>query len=275
MAARAFVSSDDVPQCPAGGRRARRHRPDGRAEDRAGDHRRLRLGIAHGRHHRGALAGALQGLVSVSGYLITNLEAQQQPLPPKAELGGGINTTSPRTAASWATAKNRYDFNKLIWTTRSPEVALRRCDVRSHGGGLRQPGPRRDRDPQLPLAARASRRAIRSTTVSNSNCSRGRSSPCRRSRSPATSTARLRTVRRIASKFIGQVRAPRSAGHRPQRAAGSTAGVCQGRCRRRRDGDVNSKRRRADGFRHARRLCVDCEAVSLARATWPRWRSAR
>ena len=51
----------DVPQRPAVGGRARYHRPDGCAQDREGDARRLRLGRADGRHHRGALAGALQG----------------------------------------------------------------------------------------------------------------------------------------------------------------------------------------------------------------------
>ena len=56
-----FLSERHRPQRPAGGAGARHHRPDGCAEDREGDHRRLRLGRAHGRHHRGALAGALQG----------------------------------------------------------------------------------------------------------------------------------------------------------------------------------------------------------------------
>ncbi len=51
----------DVPQRPAVGDRARHHRAHGRPEDREGDPRRLRLGSADGRHHRGALAGALQG----------------------------------------------------------------------------------------------------------------------------------------------------------------------------------------------------------------------
>ena len=44
-----------------GGVRAGHHRPDGRAEDRAGDPGRLRLGIADRRHHRGAVAAAGQG----------------------------------------------------------------------------------------------------------------------------------------------------------------------------------------------------------------------
>ena len=49
----------DVPQRPAVGPRGRHRRVDGRARDRAGDPRRLRLGRAHGQHRRGALAGAL------------------------------------------------------------------------------------------------------------------------------------------------------------------------------------------------------------------------
>jgi len=40
-----------------------------------------------------------KALVAVSGYLITNLRANLQPLPPAAELGGGTSITFPRSAA--------------------------------------------------------------------------------------------------------------------------------------------------------------------------------
>ena len=50
-----------APERPAVGARRRYHRLDGCAQDREGDPRRLRLGRADGQHHRGALAGALQG----------------------------------------------------------------------------------------------------------------------------------------------------------------------------------------------------------------------
>ncbi len=51
-----------------------------------GDPRGFRLGRANGRHRGGPVAGALQGLVSVSGYLIGSQAAGKVPLPPKAEL---------------------------------------------------------------------------------------------------------------------------------------------------------------------------------------------
>ena len=55
-----FLSDDTLPQRPAGRACGRRHRPAGRARDRPGDRRRLRLGRTHGRRPRRALAGALQ-----------------------------------------------------------------------------------------------------------------------------------------------------------------------------------------------------------------------
>ena len=63
----------------------------------------------------------VKALVSVSGYLIVNLEANQQPLPPQAELrAGGTSTTSPPTAGCAATGRYAHDFNKLIWHNASP-----------------------------------------------------------------------------------------------------------------------------------------------------------
>ena len=53
-----FLSSDSVPQWPALGAGGRCHRLHGRAQDREGDPRRLRLGRANRQHRRGALAGA-------------------------------------------------------------------------------------------------------------------------------------------------------------------------------------------------------------------------
>jgi len=53
------------------------------------------IGAADHRRHGGAVAGALQGIVAVSGYLITTLAARN-PLPPEAESDGGTSITSPR-----------------------------------------------------------------------------------------------------------------------------------------------------------------------------------
>ncbi len=56
-----FLSSRHGPKRAAIGARCRHHRLDGCSEDPEGDHWRVRLGRADGRHHGGALAGALQG----------------------------------------------------------------------------------------------------------------------------------------------------------------------------------------------------------------------
>ena len=45
------------------------------------------------------------GLVSVSGYLIVNLEANRKPLPPKAELGWWYQYYFPLSAAASVTAR--------------------------------------------------------------------------------------------------------------------------------------------------------------------------
>ena len=61
------------------------------------------------------------GLVSVSGYLIVNLEANQEPLSPMAELAWWcqyyFSTERGRTGYS----RYRRDFNKLIWQFASPK----------------------------------------------------------------------------------------------------------------------------------------------------------
>ena len=61
------------------------------------------------------------GLVAVSGYLITNVKAQAQPLPPKAELGWWYQYYFSTARGEVGYAKYRYDFNKLIWTIVSPK----------------------------------------------------------------------------------------------------------------------------------------------------------
>jgi pimeloyl-ACP methyl ester carboxylesterase len=62
-----------------------------------------------------------KALVSVSGYQITNLKATQQPLSPEAELGWWylFYFSTERGRAGYA--KNRHDFNKLIWKRASPK----------------------------------------------------------------------------------------------------------------------------------------------------------
>ena len=65
-----------------------------------------------------------KALVSVSGYLITNLEANRQPLPPKAELGWWYQYYFATDRGMRGYSENRHDFNKLIWTLASPKWAF-------------------------------------------------------------------------------------------------------------------------------------------------------
>jgi len=63
----------------------------------------------------------VKGLVSVSGYLIGSQQANQAPLPPKAELQWWYQFyfATERGAAGYE--KYRHDFNKLIWQLASPQ----------------------------------------------------------------------------------------------------------------------------------------------------------
>jgi pimeloyl-ACP methyl ester carboxylesterase len=60
-------------------------------------------------------------IVSVSGYLIVNLVANQQPLPPQAELGWWYQYYFATDRGERGYAQYRHDFNKLIWKLASPK----------------------------------------------------------------------------------------------------------------------------------------------------------
>jgi len=62
----------------------------------------------------------LKGLVSVSGYLVVNLEANQKPLPPKAELGWWYQYYFATERGKLGYSQNTYEFNKQIWQLASP-----------------------------------------------------------------------------------------------------------------------------------------------------------
>tara|TARA_R110000868_G_scaffold822_1_gene6096 strand:- start:20557 stop:21603 length:1047 start_codon:yes stop_codon:yes gene_type:complete len=62
----------------------------------------------------------LNGLVSVSGYLVVNLEANLKPLPPKAELGWWYQYYFATERGKLGYTQNTYDFNKQIWEIASP-----------------------------------------------------------------------------------------------------------------------------------------------------------
>ena len=62
-----------------------------------------------------------KALVSVSGYLITNLKANLRPLPPKAELGWWYQYYFATERGRIGYSENKHDFNKLIWKIASPK----------------------------------------------------------------------------------------------------------------------------------------------------------
>ena len=63
----------------------------------------------------------VKALVAVSGYISVNLVANQQPLPPKAELGWWYQYYFATKRGVLGYTKNTYDFNKLIWQLASPK----------------------------------------------------------------------------------------------------------------------------------------------------------
>jgi pimeloyl-ACP methyl ester carboxylesterase len=62
-----------------------------------------------------------KALVAVSGYIITNLKATLQPLPPMAEYGWWYQFYFATERGKLGYAANRNDFNKLIWKNASPK----------------------------------------------------------------------------------------------------------------------------------------------------------
>ncbi|MES2103143.1 MAG: alpha/beta hydrolase [Pseudomonadota bacterium] len=62
-----------------------------------------------------------KALVSVSGYLMTNLESGKHPLPPKAEYDWWYQYYFATERGQAGYDKYRRDFAKLIWETASPK----------------------------------------------------------------------------------------------------------------------------------------------------------
>uniref|UniRef100_Q01W12 Alpha/beta hydrolase fold n=1 Tax=Solibacter usitatus (strain Ellin6076) TaxID=234267 RepID=Q01W12_SOLUE len=62
-----------------------------------------------------------KAIVAVSGYLITNLKANLQPLPPQAELGWWYQYYFATERGKLGYSQNRDEFNKLIWKLASPK----------------------------------------------------------------------------------------------------------------------------------------------------------
>ncbi len=62
----------------------------------------------------------VKALVAVSGYIIVNLEANQQPLSPQAELGWWYQYYFSTDRGVRGYRQNTRDFNELIWHNASP-----------------------------------------------------------------------------------------------------------------------------------------------------------
>jgi pimeloyl-ACP methyl ester carboxylesterase len=62
-----------------------------------------------------------KAIVSVSGYLVTNLIANQQPLPPQAGLGWWYQYYFATERGKVGYSQNRNEFNRLIWKSASPK----------------------------------------------------------------------------------------------------------------------------------------------------------
>jgi pimeloyl-ACP methyl ester carboxylesterase len=61
-----------------------------------------------------------RALVSVSGYIVVNLEANRAPLPPQAEYGWWYQYYFATDRGEAGYRQNTHDFNKLIWKNASP-----------------------------------------------------------------------------------------------------------------------------------------------------------
>ena len=178
------------PQRPAVGGRRRYHRFDGRAQDRESDARRLRLGRADGQHRRGALAGALQGHGLRERLSDRQPGSRQGAVAAEGRAAMVVPILFRHRARPRRLRQIPARLREAHLAARFAEVGVRRRHVRSQRGRLRQSGSRRDRDPQLPLAARPGARRGEIRRPGKAARRRLRSSPCPPSPWKATPTAR-------------------------------------------------------------------------------------
>jgi pimeloyl-ACP methyl ester carboxylesterase len=66
----------------------------------------------------------VKALVLVSGYLIANVPANALPAPPKAEYAFWYQWYFSTKRGLLGYTQNTYDFNKLVWSLQSAEMAL-------------------------------------------------------------------------------------------------------------------------------------------------------
>ena len=167
------------------------------------------------------------GLVSVSGYLIGSQAAGRQPLPPEAELQWWYQFYFATERGRVGYERNRREFAKLIWRTASPRWDFDEATFDRSAASFDNPDHVDDRDPQLPLAARARRRRTAATSTSR------RGSPPAPPITVPTITHGGRRERctpsraeRLRREVLRPLRAPDDRWrHRPQPAPGGAAGV--------------------------------------------------
>lgn len=144
-------------------------------------------------------------LVSVSGYSITNVKAQQQPLPPKAELGWWYQYYLSIERGAIGYRENRNDFDKLIWQIVSPKWNFHEVTFSRTAASFESPD-------HVEIVIHNYRWRLGLAAGEpiydeiEHRLSRGAVSPCRRLRSRQTSTARLQAAKRIAQNLRADTR---------------------------------------------------------------------
>ena len=201
-------------------------------------HRRFRLGCADGQHHRGAVAGALQG----DGFRERLPDRQPGGEQDAVAASRRVRVVVPvllrhGTRARQATSKYRRDFNKLIWQQASPKWTFDDATYDRSAAAFDNPDHVaiviHNYRWRLGLAAGRGR----SMTIWTGGLPQA--SGHHRAHHYAWKVmpmARRIRPQRLCEEILGQVRAPDYHGrHRAQSASGSAAGLCpSGRRRRRR-----------------------------------------
>jgi hypothetical protein len=247
------------PQRPAGGPGRRCHRADGCARHREGHPGWLRLGWPVGRHRRGALAGPLPG--PGLGQRVPDRQPGRR--PGTAAAGRRAHLVVPvllrHRPRPGRVREVPARVRRAHLAARLAEMGLLRRHVRAQRGRLRQPGSRRDRDPQLPVAARRGRR----TAIRRPGAAARRLPGHRGARHHPGGRRQRRAARRrqrLRQQIHRQVRAPGDRGrHRPQPAARGPAGFRAGGHRRQRPG----RRTRLSGSGPSR------SRIGRRRRRWP------
>jgi pimeloyl-ACP methyl ester carboxylesterase len=159
----------------------------------------------------------------VSGYLVTNLKAQQQPLSPVAERGWWYQYYFSTERGVQGYTQNRHDFNKLIWQTASPSWKFSDATYDQSAAAFDNPD-----HVAIVIHNYRWRLGLAQGEPQYDAADHGADDHHRQ-------RLRRRRHRRqgLPVEVHRQVRPPHPQGHRPQRAAGGPAELRQGRDGRR------------------------------------------